>query len=58
MKPITHLHPSRAISDQSDQPPGFDPEVAFSDPVRYLAGLGIEYQLISGSDTAAVQEAA
>ncbi|MGF1618417.1 MAG: hypothetical protein ACFCU2_11535 [Acidimicrobiia bacterium] len=58
MKSITHILPTRSISDQSAQEQGFDPEVAFADPVRFLAGLGIESRLVSLSGPAAVQEAA
>lgn len=58
MKPITHIRPTPSISGQSAEKQGFDPEIAFADPVRYLAGLGIDSQLVSLSGPAAVQEAA
>ena len=58
MKSTTHIRPTQSISDQSAQEQGFDPEIAFADPVRYLAGLGIESRLVSSGVPAAVQEAA
>jgi hypothetical protein len=58
MKSITHIRPTRNISDQSAQEQGFDPEAAFADPVGYLAGLGIDSQLVSLRGPTAIQEAA
>jgi hypothetical protein len=58
MKSTTYIHPARSTSGQSAQEQGFDPEVAFTDPVGYLAGLGIDSQLVSMSGPQSVQEAA
>ncbi len=63
MKSIAHIRPTRNVSDQSAEDQSYDPEAAFADPVRYLAGLGIESRLVGqtlqGSpEPAAVQEAA
>lgn len=58
MKSITHLRPTRSDSDQRAREPGFEPEVAFADPVGYLASLGIESSLVSLRVPAASQEAA
>lgn len=58
MNSTTYIRPIQSVSDQSAQEQSFDPDLAFADPVGYLAALGVESRLVSLGGPAAVQKAA
>lgn len=58
MKSTTYIRPTRSVADQGAPEQSFDPDLAFADPVGYLAALGVESQLVSLSGPASIQKAA